>query len=315
MSTPMSPFTLFFESAGVVLLDGGLASELERRGADLADPLWSAKLLLENPAAIRNVHLAYFHAGADVGTSASYQASFLGFVRRGLTPRQAAELLTLSVRLVREARDEFWATGPAGRLRPLIAASVGCYGATLANGSEYRGQYDLDADDLIDWHRPRMETLLAASPDLLACETIPCLAEAKALARLLAESRAPAWVSFCCRDGVALSSGEPFAEAVRILDGVANVAALGVNCTAPEHADALIRIAKASTAKPILAYPNRGGRWDAVAKTWDDSQAPLDWGEVGLEWRAAGATLLGGCCRTTPADIRRLRERLLNKTK
>ena len=306
----MSPFDPFFNTAGVVILDGGLASELERRGADLNDFLWSAKLLIENPALIRGVHLDYFRAGADVGTSASYQASFLGFVRRGLEPWRAAELMTSSVRLVHEARAQFWAEAPSGRMHPLVAASVGCYGATLGNGAEYRGQYDLDVDDLVDWHRPRMETLLAAGPDLLACETIPCLAEAEALGRLLADIGSPAWVSFCCRDGTALSSGEPFAHAVRMLDGVANVVAVGVNCMALEHAVSLIAIAKRATAKPIIVYPNRGGCWNASTKTWRHAQDAIDWGAAGLAWHAAGATLLGGCCRTTPDDIRNLRTAL-----
>src|SRR4051794_6322357 len=230
----MNPLQPFLDCSGAVILDGGLATELERRGADLRDPLWSAKLLVENPGLIRDVHLDYFRAGADVGTSASYQASFLGFCRRGLSPREAGDLLRLSVRLVQEARDAFMAEAPAGRLRPLVAASVGCYGAYLADGSEYRGDYDLTAEDLIDWHRPRLETLLDAGPDLLACETIPCLAEAEALVRLLEEFPAvPAWLSFSCRDGAHLWTGEPFAEAVRIASAARNVAAVGVNCTAP----------------------------------------------------------------------------------
>src|SRR5439155_24013631 len=149
------PFAPILDAAGVVLLDGGLATELERRGADLRDPLWSAKLLLENPRLTRDVHEDYFRAGADVGTSASYQASFLGFVRRALEPKQAAELMRLSVRLVQEARDR----AQLDR-RLLVAASIGCYGATLADGSEYRGDYDLTVDELVDWHRPRLETLL-----------------------------------------------------------------------------------------------------------------------------------------------------------
>lgn len=306
----MNPLAPFFDATGFVILDGGLASELERRGADIRDPLWSAKLLIDGPDLIRQVHEDYFRAGADVCTSASYQASLLGFVRRGLAPRQAIDLIKLSVRLVREARDRFWSEGPIGRLRPIIAASVGCYGATLGDGAEYHGRYDLDADDLIDWHRPRIETLLDESLDLLACETIPCLAEAVALAKLLTEIKAPAWVSFCCQDGETLSSGEPFAEAVQMMDALPSLVAVGVNCTAPGDVESLIAIARRNTSKPILAYPNRGGVWNASTKTWDMPAAPLDWGQAGLSWRTAGATLLGGCCRTTPDDIRRLRAAL-----
>ncbi len=299
-------FNSFLNANAVVILDGGLASELERRGADLRDPLWSAKILLDNPDLIRQVHEDYFHAGADIGTSASYQASFLGFIRRGLSPKDAGDLMRRSVRLVKEARDRFWANPPEGRLKPLVAASIGCYGATLADGSEYRGVYDLDVADLIDWHRPRLETLLEENPDLLACETIPCLAEAAALAELLGEyPQTPVWVSFCCRDGERLSSGEPFADAVRIVGGVANVIAVGANCTPPEHIERLVGATRVA-GKLVVAYPNNGGVWDAANKTWQTPATPLDWGCMGRRWRDAGAAIIGGCCRTTPDDIRRL---------
>jgi len=300
----------FLNAAPVVILDGGLASELERRGADLRDALWSAKTLIDNPQLIRQVHEDYFRAGADIGTSASYQASFLGFARRGLSPKQAGELIRLSVRLVREARDAVWDAPhrPARRQRPWVAASIGCYGATRADGAEYRGDYDLSAQELIDWHRPRLETLLAESPDVLACETIPCLVEAEALTRLLGEYQStPAWVSFCCRDDERLSSGESFAEALHILEDATNVVAVGVNCTAPRFIEALTAIAKRTTKKRIVVYPNSGESWDAERKAWHDRAARFDWGEAGKRWRAAGATLLGGCCRTTPDDIHRLR--------
>src|SRR5262245_10591377 len=161
-----------------LILDGALATELERRGADLRDPLWSAKLLLERPELIRQVHYDYFVAGADVATTASSQATFAGFAQRGLSEMQAADLMRLSVQLAQAARDEFW-NDPArrhGRERPLVVASIGCYGAALHDGSEYRGDYGLTVAALMDWHRPRLEVLAHADADLLACETIPCLA-------------------------------------------------------------------------------------------------------------------------------------------
>ena len=279
-----------------LILDGGLATELERRGADLRDPLWSARLLVENPGLIRDVHEDYFRAGADVGISASYQASFLGFVRRGVEPKQAAELLRLSVRLVQEARERV-----ALDRRLLVAASIGCYGASLADGSEYRGDYDLSVDELVDWHRPRLETLLDAQPDLLRCETIPCLAEVEALARLLVEYDVPAWIACTCRDEAHLRNGESFAEAMRIASESKAVVAVGVNCTAPEHVESLLGIAAGVSARPLVAYPNSGEVWHDGR--WTSAPQPMAW----AAWHAAGARLLGGCCRTTPDTIRTLR--------
>lgn len=294
---------------GVAILDGGLATELERRGADLRDPLWSARLLLEAPELIRDVHLDYYRAGADVATTASYQASFEGFARRGLDAAAAAGLLRRSVALACEAREMFWAdpAARAGRDRPLVAASVGPYGATLHDGSEYRGDYGLDVDALIAFHRPRLAVLAAAGADLLACETVPCRDEAVALARLLREfPQVRAWITFSCRDGAHVSRGEPFADCIDALADCEQVAAVGVNCTAPEHIASLVEIAALRTAKPIIVYPNSGEHYDAAAKCWHgDGTATL--AEHAPEWHRLGARMIGGCCRTTPADIRALR--------
>lgn len=295
---------------GVVILDGGLATELERRGADLHDPLWSAKLLLDAPELIRQVHLDYYRAGADVATTASYQASFAGFARRGLDATAAAGLMRRAVALAREARDMFWAEpqSRAGRLFPLVAASVGPYGATLHDGSEYRGHYGLDVDALVAFHRPRLAVLATAGADLFACETLPCRDEAVALARLLPEfPQMQAWISFSCRDGEHVSQGEPLADCIDAVEGCVQVAAIGVNCTAPQFIAPLIRIAASRTAKPIVVYPNSGERYDAAAMRWNGGADTAMLADRASEWYRLGARLIGGCCRTTPADIRALR--------
>jgi homocysteine S-methyltransferase len=292
-----------------LVLDGALATELERRGADLNDPLWSARVLLEDPDMIRQVHLDYFRAGADVATTASYQASFEGFARRGLDALQAEQLMRRAVSLALEARDAFWqaiAHDPGTRRRPLVAASIGPYGAMLADGSEYRGDYALGESALMDFHRPRLRVLADAGADLLACETIPCLAEARALARLLDElPGTSAWIAFSCRDAAHNSQGEPFADCVAALDGFDGVAAIGINCTAPQHVAALVATARQHTAKPIVVYPNAGETYDAVTKQWQPAHrhAPAAFDEQAMTWARAGAQLIGGCCRTTPADI------------
>jgi len=297
-----------------LVLDGALATELERRGADLKDPLWSARVLLEQPYLIRQVHLDYFRAGADVATSASYQATFEGFARRGIGRDDAERLMRLSVQLAIDARDQFWTenAGRGTRRRPLVAASVGPYGAMLADGSEYRGGYDLDEAALMDFHRPRLRVLADAGADLLACETLPCLAEARALARLLDElPGTSAWISFSCRDGTHNSQGEAFGACVAALDGFERVSAIGINCTAPQHVAELVATARAHTGKPIVVYPNAGESYDAITKQWlagahgEHRAFELQ----AMDWAHAGARLIGGCCRTTPADIAALLKR------
>ncbi|MCG8466711.1 MAG: homocysteine S-methyltransferase [Gemmatimonadetes bacterium] len=313
MSAGSDPLGRLIEGQGFIVLDGGLATELEARGADLNDTLWSAKLLLEDPDAIRRVHTSYLNAGADCIATATYQASFEGFARRGLGRVEAASLLELAVRLAVEARDEFW-TG-AGvdpvRRRPLVANSFGPYGAFLADGSEYRGDYRRSAAELRTFHEPRWRAVLDGGADLTAWETIPSAVEALVLRDLLVESPGEtAWISFSCSDDLRICDGTPIADLARELDAVPNLAAIGVNCTAPAHVEGLVREIRAATDKPILVYPNSGGRYDATTKGWETPPEPTGWGSIIPRWRAAGAVGVGGCCRVRPREIERIRQTL-----
>ncbi len=311
-----NPIARGLAEQGCLVLDGALATELERRGADLRDALWSAKLLIEAPEMIRRLHYDYLAAGADVVITASYQATFEGFARRGLSRSDAADLMRLSVQLAAEARDEFWAAEARrrGRVRPLVAASIGPYGAYLADGSEYRGDYGLSEAELIDFHRPRMAVLASAGADLLACETIPCLTEGRALARLLPEfPNVTAWLSFSCCDGEHVCRGERFADVVAAVAGGDQAAAVGVNCTPPQYVESLIRAARTATDKPIVVYPNSGEKWDAGAGCWVPGTDGTDFGAAALVWRAAGAKLIGGCCRSGPEDIAAIRAALFGR--
>ncbi len=303
----MNPIESILDHYPVLVIDGALATELERRGCDLKDDLWSARILLEQPEKIRQVHYDYFKAGADCAITASYQATIEGFSKRGLTEQEALALIQKSVRLAVEARDEFWAD-PANRLgrsRPFVAASVGPYGAFLADGSEYRGRYGLSESELMDFHRPRMKALIEAGAGLLACETIPCLVEAQALVKLLEEFQSTqAWVSFSCRDETHVNEGQKLEDCVRQIEASPFVAALGINCTSPKYIPSLIREAQKATNKPVLVYPNSGEHYDASKNDWDGQPVYDSFSEEAKEWYRAGARLIGGCCRTTPEDIR-----------
>ena len=307
-----NPIEPFLRHQNVFILDGGLATELEARGYALNDALWSAKLLLEEPEAIRQIHSDYLQAGADCIISASYQASLPGLTARGLSEAEAANLLRFSVQLAIEARDAFWAqaTNRDRRLRPLVAASIGPYGAYLADGSEYSGAYELAKPDLLAWHRPRWQILAQSGADLLACETIPSLAEAKALRQLLLETPdVPAWLSFTCRDGHHISDGTPLAECARLLNDVPNLVAIGINCTPPRFLPDLITAVQSATDKHIIVYPNSGEQYDAINKRWLGESEPSEFGTFSREWRKMGALLVGGCCRTGPAHIQQIRDR------
>jgi homocysteine S-methyltransferase len=294
-------------------LDGALATELEAHGCDLDDPLWSAKVLLEQPHLVKRVHLDYFRAGASVAITASYQATTLGFARRGLGREEALDLVALSVRLADEARREYLVENPgAGPL--LVAGSVGPYGAYLADGSEYRGEYHLSQNEFLDFHRPRVSALVNAGADFLACETLPSLSEAQSLLALMNEFNVEAWLSFTLRDGSHISDGTPLAQVAELCKEQPLAVAIGVNCVPLDLVSPALKALGEATKIPLVAYPNSGESYEALTKTWGpaatgdrpagrDARGPLSLSEGMPIWRELGARLIGGCCRTTPQDI------------
>ncbi|MBP2167978.1 homocysteine S-methyltransferase [Erwinia toletana] len=298
-----NPVAEILNQSGTLVLDGALATELEARGCNLADSLWSAKVLMENPELIYQVHYDYFKAGAQCAITASYQATPQGFAARGLDSAQAEALIATSVQLACRARADYLAQHPqAGKL--LVAGSVGPYGAYLADGSEYRGDYQLAPAAMMDFHRPRIAALAAAGVDLLACETLPSFAEIQALLTLLAEFPAtPAWFSFTLRDSAHLSDGTPLSAVTTLLEQSPQVVALGINCIALEDVTAALQTLATLSTKPLVVYPNSGEQYDAITKSWNHAAAGCSLSDKLPEWQAAGAKLIGGCCRTTPQDI------------
>jgi homocysteine S-methyltransferase len=257
--------SVFAAGEAVLVADGGLATELEARGNDLSDALWSARLLADAPEEILGAHLAFFRAGAQIATSASYQASFEGFARRGLGRRQAAGLMRRSVDLARTARDQ------------------------------------------VAWHRSRLDVLAEAGPDVLALETVPDTDEAEALMAAIAGLGVPAWLSYTIAAG-RTRAGQPLAGAFAVAAGVPQVVAVGVNCCAPADVPAAIAVAREVTGKPVIVYPNSGEEWDARRRAWTGRSRYCS--AQPRQWIAAGADIVGGCCRVRPADIAEIAQAL-----
>jgi len=282
------------------IVDGGLATGLEELGYRLHPRLWSAGVFLERPDAVEALHRVYLAAGAEILISASYQMSFEGLEREGLDHSAAAAAMQRTVTVARQAA--------ADTHRPVtVAASVGPYGATRADGSEYTGLYELDTPGLAAFHRERLEVLSASGADLLAIETIPSLVETQVLCDLLSESPGPqAWVSFCCRDGYRIAGGEPIARAAALLEGCDRVTAIGVNCTPPQHVTSLIEAIAAVTDKRIVVYPNSGERWDPAGRRWSGEPDAGGFVELARGWARQGVWAIGGCCRVGPETIREL---------
>jgi len=291
----VNPIERQLETHAFLVSDGAMATELEAMGEDLGGPLWSARLLLTAPERIATVHRSYADAGADILTTASYQASMPALLAHGCTRDEAEALLVRSVELARH-------NAPPG---VLVAASVGSYGAFLANGAEYRGDYGLAPSELERFHREHV-AILAEVADLVAFETIPSLTEARVLRDLLdATPGACGWLSFSCRDPEHISDGTPWVECVRTLADSSAIAAIGVNCCDPAGVTASLEAARAWTPKPLIAYPNSGERWEGGWRgpPW----APERFCEAATSWIAAGASIVGGCCRTGPRHIEALR--------
>jgi homocysteine S-methyltransferase len=281
----------------VLVSDGGLATELEARGHDLSGDLWSARLLFDAPEEIIAAHRAFFQAGAAIATTASYQASFEGFAAGGISRSDSERLMRLSVSLAAEARDE------VGREGRWVAASVGPYGAALANGEEYVGRYGLTVAQLAEWHLARLEVLADAGADVLAIETVPDVDEAEALVGLARRLGVPAWLSYTI-DGVQTRAGQPLTEAFAVAAEVPEIVAVGVNCCAPGDVLPAIEVARQVTGKPVIVYPNSGEKWDGARRKWIGEAR---WSsDLPAQWVAAGARIVGGCCRVTPGDIAEL---------
>ena len=284
-------------SDGIVVLDGGLATQLEAQGHDLRDSLWSARLLRDAPDEIVAAHRTYFDAGADVAITASYHASYPGFAAAGIAEPEATRLFARSVELARRAQPDDRQT--------FVAGSVGLYGVVWTNGSEYTGDYDRATDDEIAHEqRRRIVALVDAGADLLAIETIPSGREAAILGELLTEVDTDAWVTFCCRDAHHLSDGTPVSDAVTAVSRTNRVTCVGVNCTPPHHVESLLTDIRAVTQLPIVAYPNWGRIWDSDASEWREGNGVVEFSPDVLErWHAAGASVLGGCCGIGPDGI------------
>jgi homocysteine S-methyltransferase len=299
-----------------MILDGGFGTELQRRGCDVQSSLWSARALLQNPEIVERIHLDYLHAGSDCITTGSYQVSFEGFIQSGLTREDAIRALKSSVVIAKAAREQYLTEldvrlGTYGQ--PSVAASVGPYGASLADGSEYHGNYKRSFRELVAFHRERIEILVATGPDILACETIPSLMEAEAMLRAVQDFPGiQAWFTFVCLDRQHNAHGELLCECARLLRKEDRVVGVGVNCTAPHLLRDLIGTlaSELGSDMPIVVYPNAGRTWNAQQRAWVGETSIHDLPTLAREWRKLGASWIGGCCGFAPKDISQIRAAL-----
>lgn len=289
---------------GSVVIDGAMSTALEKLGCDLNDKLWSARVLIEDPAKIRQVHVDYFEAGANVAITASYQATEAGFRERGINSETACNLIAQSVMLAKEARADFLARHPEKDPKSLlIAGAVGPYGAYLANGAEYTGDYHLSNDEYRAFHQLRLRALVEAGADFLGIETQARLDEVKVILDMIEKLDAAAWVTFTLKDSGHIADGTPIEEAAEVCGKHPLVDAIGINCVKREVVAEALRRISSVTNKPMIVYPNSGETYDPSTKTWHHPVTGPGWENFISKWKSMGAVCLGGCCRTLPSDI------------
>jgi homocysteine S-methyltransferase len=302
ISLNMNPYNLEFP----LLIDGGHSTELERQGYDLNHSLWTARFLADDPQAILNVHKAYLDAGAKCIETFSYQASIGGFISLGYSEDEAKSFIMKSVELAETAINQFIKSNP-GKKRPLIAASIGPYGASLADGSEYHGNYVISDQELKDFHLSRIHLLDKSNADMLAIETIPSYREALVIADILNEVATPAWMSFSCKDEDHINDGTPITSCADLLADHPSIIAIGVNCTSPSYISGLIKnINDHCGKKRIIVYPNSGEVYNAATKTWSGITTPSVLTTKTREWLGLGADIIGGCCRISSHHIKEM---------
>ncbi len=308
-----NPIKPLLEQKKHMIIDGALASELQRRGCDLNDSLWSAKVLIEQPELIQQVHYDYFKAGADCAITASYQATPMGFAQKGIELEESIKLIKTSVKLAQQAKMQYLNDIKEDKAL-LIAGSVGPYGAYLANGSEYTGDYQLSESEFIAFHKDRVTALIDAGVDILACETMPSFLEIKALAKLIQQfPMVNCWFSLTLKDQQHISDGTPLTEVIEYLNSIEQIVSVGINCIALEKVTPALEVLSKLTSKPLIVYPNSGEEYDPTTKQWHKNHHHNCTFANQLDtWIKLGAKLIGGCCQTTPEDIVEIHQ-LLNK--
>ena len=308
-----NPIKPILEQKKHMIIDGALASELQRRGCDLNDSLWSAKVLIEQPELIQQVHYDYFKAGADCAITASYQATPMGFAQKGIELEESIKLIKTSVKLAQQAKMQYLNDIKQDKAL-LIAGSVGPYGAYLANGSEYTGDYQLSESEFIAFHKDRVTALIDAGVDILACETMPSFLEIKALAKLIQQfPMVNCWFSLTLKDQQHISDGTPLTEVIEYLNSIEQIVSVGINCIALEKVTPALEVLSKLTSKPLIVYPNSGEEYDPTTKQWHKNHHHNCTFANQLDtWIKLGAKLIGGCCQTTPEDIVEIHQ-LLNK--
>lgn len=308
-----NPIKPILEQKKHLIIDGALASELQRRGCDLNDSLWSAKVLIEQPELIQQVHYDYFKAGADCAITASYQATPMGFAQKGIELEESIKLIKTSVKLAQQAKMQYLNDIKQDKAL-LIAGSVGPYGAYLANGSEYTGDYQLSESEFIAFHKDRVTALIDAGVDILACETMPSFLEIKALVKLIQQFPiVNCWFSLTLKDQQHISDGTPLTEVIEYLNSIEQIVSVGINCIALEKVTPALEVLSKLTSKPLIVYPNSGEQYDPTTKQWHKNHHHNCTFANQLDtWIKLGAKLIGGCCQTTPEDIVEIHQ-LLNK--
>lgn len=297
--------TIFDDAKKGLVLDGAMADELQRQGIDLNSKLWTASALIDQEEKVYHAHLNYFKAGANIVITDTYQANLPAFEKAGYSQKQAEEFIKKAVRIAKQARDDY---ERQTEIHNYVAGTVGPYGAYLADGNEYRGDYELSPQEYLDFHLPRLRLILAEKPDLIALETQPKLTETQVLLDWLTQHvpEVPVYVSFTLKDKTTISDGTSLAHAAQVVDKYKQVVGIGINCVAPNLVTPALELLSKNTIKPLVVYPNQGASYNPEIKEWEEVKEHFDFSKLTKTWYEKGARLIGGCCTTGPKEVKQI---------
>ena len=288
----------------IKLLDGSLSYPIESRGHGLNSKLWTAKILIDNPKVIEDIHVEYINSGVDYISTSSYQLSVKTLKAEGYNISEIENIFKKSVSVAKKALLR------TKKKNIKILGSFGPFATYLADGSEYTGVYNTKDETIKEFHLENLKIINKLDIDILLYETIPCLREISILNNLLKLSEKEVWISMTCNNAMKLRDNSSLKKACKILSQSKNISTIGLNCFDPSMTKIAIEKLRLYSNKKVLVYPNSGEKYNCENKTWLGKNKFND--QSISNWIEESPDIIGGCCRIGKEEIKQFKTSLEN---